>query len=161
MRHTAFYQVFIGSWEVYIKHIRQKNMESTVISAFSMLVSVFNKLNRIPKLNLFNSYSHITRHIPCFRETAVMQSWMYKADSRSEPTEDLGTDLESAHVLFPVWADSIKPLPTVLSWQCAEKGGWGLDNGWRAHKMYGQPVCLLCMLLVLSIFLFFSNFHFC
>ena len=36
---------------------------------------------------------------------------MCKADSRTDPAEDLGTDLESAHVLFLVQTDSMKPLP--------------------------------------------------
>lgn len=84
---TSFFQVFISSWELYMEYVRKKNMGSAVISAFSTLVRAANKLNRIPKLNLFKS--NITRHIPYFRETAVMQSWMFKADSRAEPTKDL------------------------------------------------------------------------
>lgn len=86
--------------------------------------------------------------MPHFRETAVMPSWLFEADPRTESTEDPGTDLESAHVFFPVQAISIKTLPSGCAVMTKlREGGWGPGqwHTWCAHKMYGQPCLCLCL----------------
>lgn len=67
---------------------------------------------------------------------------MCEADSRTEPSEDLGTDLESAHVLFPVQVDCIKPLPA----GCAvvtklREGGW-VSGQWLMRSQNVRPAHL-------------------
>lgn len=51
---------------------------------------------------------------------------MCTSDLRTDPTEDLRADLESAHVRFPVQADFVKPLPTGRAVVTKlREGGWG------------------------------------
>lgn len=51
---------------------------------------------------------------------------MRKSDSKTDPAEDLRTDLESAHVLFPVQAKCTKPLPASRAVVTKlREGGWG------------------------------------
>lgn len=76
------------------------------------------------KVELVWQDSHITKHIPYFRETAVKQSWMCKADWRTEHTRMLDPALGNAHMLFPIQADSIKSNSHAGVIMLPE-GGWG------------------------------------
>lgn len=91
-----------------------------------------------------------------FRETAVVQSWICKAGSRTDLTEHLGTDLECKCPF------SRTSRLSEAGWPCCREGGWGPGQWltWCAQKMYGQPICLLSTFIVLSILvsLPFSNF---
>lgn len=112
-------------------------------------------INWIPELNLSNR-SHTSQDTCLISEKQLSCSHeCVKADSRTDPTEDLGTDLESAHVLFPVQADSMKPLPVGRAvMTMLRERGMGADGQWCtwcAHKMYGQPFCLLRTHIVPSI----------
>lgn len=128
-------------------------MESIDSFAFLTLWGwVPSRMNGIPALNLSNR-SH-TSQDTCliFKGTAVMQSWICEAGSRTDLIKHLGTDLEWALVpfcfFFPTQAHSMKLNPQ--SWQRSEKAGVGDGrvSGTKAlmmcTKMYGQPICLLC-----------------
>lgn len=98
---------------------------------FHPLGWVTNKLSRIPKCNLSNR-SHTSQDTCLISGKQLSCSHEFvRASSRTDLTKDLGTDLESAHVLFPVQADSLKQ--AVLS-------GGGMGARTMAHMMCTENV---------------------
>lgn len=88
-----------------------------------------------------------------------MQSRMCMSISRTEPTEDLGTDLDSAHVLFPVQADSIKPpLAGHVVVTMLREGGWG-PGQWLMCTQNVRPAHLCSLQFRSPLHLTLSAFH--
>lgn len=122
---------------------------------FHPLGWVTNKLNRIPKCNLSNR-SHTSQDTCLISGKQLSCSHEFvRARSRTDLTKDLGTDLECAHVLFPVQADSLKQ-----AGRAVRRGDGAQDNG--THDVHGKCTAgpfIFSLHIVLSIFsLPFSNF---
>lgn len=124
--------------------VEQQNMESSQFCIFHQL----NKSNR----------THTSQDTCLISEKQLSCSHEWgRLTSRTEFTEDLGTNLENTHVFFPVQTNSIKPLladPAVMTKLC--EGGWGQDNG--THDVHTKCTASSFVFLALSQFCPSSSF---